>query len=497
MRQQSNLPRLTPIAAMLLATGAAMGTAQAQQTPPQTDPVSVPALTGWNTDNTLTVNGTSEDGQTFIFPDAATAGGASDGTGSFAYVSWSLDVGGGEQPGIHVVSDDDNFKVNNCIMASGKATDEDTGEVLATDKICSDYQGSSKRYKLVITEAFDAGAGVNGVDLVFNTGVKDMTYDADIETLDGNAGITAGVDANGDGLIDDTDDTDVEVGRIYRVIQKLINDTDQRIENIRVVLGTDTGDSFTAITDDASISVDDIGFEVRPVVAETFFGDLALDQDDNPDPSSTKEVWSASEFAALSPSMYYVGDDQNDPDFRFGEGFFDTAFAGLPAEEWTATAAEKTDSIDSGATVDPSGKIGSITDNYFDLPAYRTLNTLPIEDGPIPGTVFGYLLPESQLPTGIYEDLDGDPASEGDLIAWWDGENWRYGQDQDFAIVPDSQLADWAARPLSEDEVLPGPRYEAAVIDDLRAVNMDFFIYLGENAVTSEADGFDPASITV
>uniref|UniRef100_UPI003561E480 choice-of-anchor F family protein n=1 Tax=Thioalkalivibrio sp. TaxID=2093813 RepID=UPI003561E480 len=147
--------------------------------------------------------------------------------------------------------------------------------------------------------------------------------------------------------------------------------------------------------------------------------------------------------------------------------------------------------------VDPSGKIGSITDNYFDLPAYRTLNTLPIEDGPIPGTVFGYMLPESQLPTGIYEDLDGDPASEGDLVAWWDGENWRYGQDQNFAIVPDSQLADWAARPLSEDEVLPGPRYEAAVIDDLRAVNMDFFIYLGENAVTSDADGFDPASITV
>lgn len=47
--------------------------------------------------------------------------------------------------------------------------------------------------------------------------------------------------------------------------------------------------------------------------------------------------------------------------------------------------------------------------------------------------------------------------------------------------MPDSQPATSAERPLSEDEVLDGPRYEAGVMDDLGSINMDFFIYLGED----------------
>jgi len=525
MRQRRNTARLTPIAAGLLAMGATVGIAHAGQTgPAQVTVQDVPILTGWGQDvdgnpitpaNALTVNGTSEDGQTFIYPDADTRatdeGLASDGTGSVGYISWSLDVGGGEAPGIQLIADDDKFKVNNCIMASGKATDEDTGELLTVDKTCSDYQGSSKRYKLVATEANAP------IDLVFDTDVQPMEYDEAIAQRSGESdAIDPGVDADGDGFADgvvdpDTGDflttptADVEVGRIYRVIQKLINDTDQRIVNIRVQLGTGTGENFDPITDltDSDISVDDIGFELRPDISVSFFGDAFPEDGQSP---YTKEVWVPNEFAVLSPSMYYQGDDPADigtDAYRFGEGFFDagegfdgpTVFAGLPAEDPNpdATTALKTDSIESGtAEDDPLGKIGSITDNYFDLPAYQA-NEGVVIDPAIPDTlngssVFGYLLPESLLPTGIYKDKDGDPASEGDLIAWWDGENWRYGQEQDFAIVPDSLLAEWAERPLSEDEVLEGPRYETAVIDDLRSVNMDAFIYLGDGFLEEDAE---------
>ena len=423
MRQRTSLPRLAPIAALLLATGATVGTVQAAD-------VLLPTLEGWNQDNTQTLNPDSQNGQTFIYPDAATAAddaddGAVDGTDSVAYISWSLDDGSGRAPGIQTVTDDLEFNVNNCIMASGEV-DPDTEEPAKT---CSDDPSSSKRYKLVAT---DAGAAV---DLVFDTGTKTFTYPEETPPD--------------------------EVGRIYRVLQKVINDTDERILGLQVKLGYYDNDGiFTAFDPTA-----EVGFEVREDgVPRTFFG---LTSSDN------REVWNPNEFAQFSPSFFYVGDDPADPEFRFGEGFFDVQSAGLFPPQVVDQ-----DEIHSGAALNDNGLgyYGAITPNYFDVPA----NQGAVAEVPIPGNVFGYMLPDSKLPTGIYEDLDGDPATEGDLVAWWDGNDWRYGQDQDFAIVPDSQLATWAERPLSEDEVLEGPRYETGLMDDLGSINMDFFIYLGD-----------------
>ncbi len=430
MRQQRNTFRLAPIAATLIAMGATIGTVQAQEVT-----VTAPALSGWNTENTLTVNGTSQNGQTFIYPTTVLRdtdeAGDSDGTGSVGYISWQLDDGSGREPGIQVVNNlgFDDYKLKHCIMASGLRPDENDPDTLVA-KSCGDPQSSAKRYKLVAT---DAGTGV---DLVFDTAEQDLTY------RDADPG---------------------EDGRVYRVFQKLINDTDERIQALRVELGTGTGGTFTPL-DPATT---DIGFELRPTIPRTFFGETG----DGPD----VEVWDPNEYAVFSPSMFYVGDDPADPEFRFDEGFFDTANAGLfPPDEFEV--GDQSQYIDSGTAA--NGDIfGATTANYFDLPA----NQGAVAEVPITGTVFGYMLPDSQLPTGIYEDEDGDAATEGELVAWWDGNDWRYGQDKDFAIVPDSQLVTWAERPLSEDEVLPGPRYEAALIDDLGSINMDFFIYLGES----------------
>ncbi len=376
--------------------------------------VDAPALTGWNLDNALTVDAASQAGRTYIYPDTLTRDTdvAADGTGSVGYVFWSLDDASGRAPGIQVVTGDQDFNLRNCIMASGE-------RALTGPKTCSDPQSSAKRFKMSLT------APDTPVDLVFNVGEEAKFYD------------------------DAVDLNTVEVGRIYRVLQKWSNGTGARVRNFRLEVGYGTGENFQP----ANFANDDLAFELREIVERSFFGQASQ--------AEGREVWQPLDYATFSPSMF---DDGIDP--RFDVGFFDDELAGVQPPQ-DVEAGDKTQYIDTG-TENRDGLNGAIiegatTPNYFDL--------------------FGYPLPFSMLPTGIYEDDDGIAASEGSLIAWWDGSDWRYGQDQAFAVVPYEVLRDWAARPLSEDEVLDPPRYETGLIDDLGGLNVDSFIYLG--------DGFD------
>jgi hypothetical protein len=114
------------------------------------------------------------------------------------------------------------------------------------------------------------------------------------------------------------------------------------------------------------------------------------------------------------------------------------------------------------------------------------------------------------LPRGIYEDDDGDPATEGRLIAWWDGLLYRWGIDgavfdgvitpeDAFAPVDLSLLAEWALYPLQEEPDFdlypdtgfpPGPLYGTGVIDDLAGLNIDYFVYLGRSYDVAEYPTF-------
>jgi uncharacterized repeat protein (TIGR01451 family) len=374
--------------------------------------IDAPALTSWNLDNALTVDEALQSGRTYVYPDQLTRDSdvASDGTGSVGYVFWSLDDASGRAPGIQVVTGDTEFNLRNCIMASGERP-------VTGPKTCSDPQSSAKRFKMFLTEQDTP------MDLVFDVGEEAIVYDD-------------GVDLN-----------TVEVGRIYRVLQKWSNGTGARVRNFRLEVGYGTGDDFRP----ADFAADDLAFELREFVDRSFFGQASQ--------AEGREVWQPLDYATFSPSMF---DDGVDP--RFDEGFFDNEMAGVQPPQ-DVEAGDKTQYIDTG-TENRDGLDGAIiegatTPNYFDL--------------------FGYPLAFSMLPTGIYEDDDGDPATEGSLIAWWDGADWRYGQDQAFAVVPDELLADWAQRPLSEDEVLEPPRYETGLIDDLGGLNVDSFIYLGDD----------------
>jgi hypothetical protein len=112
--------------------------------------------------------------------------------------------------------------------------------------------------------------------------------------------------------------------------------------------------------------------------------------------------------------------------------------------------------------------------------------------------MFGYMMPygvfadgdPGLIPMGIYKDHDGDPETEGELYAWWDGTSstccYRWGIDRDrdpkgligpdeWGIVSDADLVDIAARELS-NTTLAAPHYEIAYADDLGGLNVDTFI---------------------
>jgi hypothetical protein len=224
---------------------------------------------------------------------------------------------------------------------------------------------------------------------------------------------------------------DLITGRIYRVLMKWANFTNARAQGFKVQLGFGTGTEFTPVAENGN---DGIQWELDGEVTRASLGKFG-----GGDPIS---VWKPEEFATFSPSMYEAG------------AFFDNVnVAGLFPPQ-----VANPQLIYSGEN--PSAwALGAITENYFDQ--------------------WGYMLSEALLPTGIYKDDDGDPATEGSLIAFWDGTNWRYGA-PGFTVVPETDLAVWAAAPLSETEVLPGPRYEAAVIDDLAGLNVDVYIRLAE-----------------
>ena len=96
---------------------------------------------------------------------------------------------------------------------------------------------------------------------------------------------------------------------------------------------------------------------------------------------------------------------------------------------------------------------------------------------------------------GIYMDEDGDPGTEGSLIAWWDGSDFRYGIDPDqngqkdanaFTKLDRETLVEYALHPLQEEpdpvtgEFPAPPLYELGLNDDLAGLNVDSFVYLGE-----------------
>jgi hypothetical protein len=432
-----------------------MSAATTAQEPEPTTFVDVPApqLTRWSSINALTVDPESPEGVTYIYPDEATRNldTEGDGTGAIALIHWELDDASGRAPGIQAITDDFAFPTQNCIMASGERELE--GELVP--KTCSDPRGSSKRVFLEILEADTP------IDIVFETGVRDIRY----------KGVQDPAVVGNDDALSEFRDT-YGIGRIYRVIQKFINDTGERVAAVRVEVGTGVGADFQPL----SFNDYGVAYELRPLVDREFFvGNTG---------AGDRAVWNENRYAHFSPKMFDTGERQ-----RFDPGFLDDESAGLfPPQDFQTTVAEgtKTRYIDSGVAVNALGYYGATTPNYFDLPGTQGAGAAE----PFTGTVFGYFLPDTLVPTVIERHDDGNAASESDgLEAWWDGYIWRYGRELNFAEVPLDQLQQWAAQLLGQD--IPGladtTRFATGPSDDFSGLNMDTYLYLGDRLLEEGA----------
>jgi hypothetical protein len=454
-------------------------------------------------------NDTTQPGVIYIFPDAATAATWWDGTGNppnevpddaVAYIHWVLDNRSGEFPGIMAITDDMQFKTNNCIMSSGTTIPEAGGQT----KSCSNPQGSSKRFKLVVLQADKP------IDLVFNTTTKDLRYNNYLES-----------------------DIQDDIFRIYRYIMKWGNGTGTdtasgprpgtRLVGFKLQLGYGIGPNpgdFTPTTiDDPNTPLVDesegLSYELRLCIEDKYFDEKSGQS--NPgtsdcDPGFT-EVWLGNEFATFSPSMYSLTTDKRTQPVG---GFWDKNPAGVYAPQNIGFyVEEESNELDSGSAsyepnkdTDPdnfgtpdydpypaAGQIGQITSNYFDVASSQGSGSSVL----FPNDMFGYMMyygifaenDPGNISSGIYIDEDGNPATEGGLYAWWDGSSptccYRWGIDRDFdgtigpnawEIVSNDDLAYMASRPLDEEEHLAPPRFEIGYMDDLGGLNSDTFIKL-------------------
>lgn len=423
-----------------------------EPTPTTYADVSVPRLTGWNEINLLTVDGIAgATAKTYIYTDeaakqAAAAEGGNWDVDSPAQVYWQLDDESGRAPGIQAVTDDLDFPTNNCIMASGERESADfPGTIIP--KLCSDPESSSKRYFLEIVEADTP------VDLVFGVGLKDIRYKGvkDPET-DGGAALAEFRQEFG-------------IGRIYRVIQKVINNTDERWVAINVEVGHGIGNDFQRF----NFAEDGVAFELRPNVPREFF--------DGNTGAPDIRVWNPNRYSTFAPKAFDDGSRD-----RFDPGFFDAAAAGLFPPRLTAGGG-KSPFISSGQDFRADGAYGAITLNHFSMADAQAAGT-GVDAG-----VFGYLLPELWAPTTISRYDEGNSEGESDAFeAWWDGSYWRYGLAGDelginsFGIVDQNRLTQWAANLLGIDpsQGESPVRYASILADDMSTQNMDFFIYIGD-----------------
>ena len=458
------------------------------------DWIANPTKYSWNPKNVRRGNHPDRpDGVVYIFKTETDANNWWNGIGTprdgipdtaVAYVHWELDNKSGKFPGIMSISDDPDFKMLNCIMSSGYIIPEDGGQT----KTCGNGPGTSKRFKLVILKADEH------IDLVFNTREKDLIYE--------NFSIPAVVT---DPLVEpDITFYTIEdnIFRNYRYLIKVGNGTGTdtvagprtgtRLAGIKVELGFGIDTAFDPSDGE---TIDGLAYELTECVPDRYW-DMPVTHKSGPTDTclaGTVEVWLDEEFATFSPSMYAPLLDDRNPN----GGYWDKKAAGMfPPDK------KQDNLIDSGDKTDnTTGIVGAITSNYFDMVANQAVGAN------MPDYMFGYMMyygvfaegDPGNLPMGLYKDDDGDPATEGELYAWWDGSNYRWGIDRDhdgvvgpdaWGIVSDAELAEMVARPLHPTVALDPPRYEVAYMDDLAGLNVDTFIKITPDFDTDKNETF-------
>lgn len=214
--------------------------------------------------------------------------------------------------------------------------------------------------------------------------------------------------------------------RDYQVFQKINNWTGKRLQGFKIEVGFGVGAGFQTAS-----------------VAGVDPADLSL--------SVPAAVWGPGQLATFSHGLFGA------PDKHFPDpGFFDNTSAGFTIQEYPVDPGV-TDTLTSGAM---------LAGNYRDVPpgAESAANQ------------FGPWLPNIWLPQGIFFDVDANPATDDELVAWYGynpatgGFGWMRGSSDGFQAVPDAVINDWSANLL----------YSMDVIDDLVNVGLNYIVSVGD-----------------
>lgn len=353
----------------------------------------------------------------------------------------------GEPTGIKVVNGDSNLngKPQNCLINTAfldaDASKSGTSAYLDTANpepvVCSSEFQTHKRFKIAMlpatVEGIANGAEGKGIDLVFN--------------IADNGQLTP-----------------------YQVFSKINNYTGKRLKGYKIVVGQGIGDAFESagklgIADKLHIS---LGIGEGSAAGNE---KLILDG---------SNIFDDEGMATFSHGLFGA------PDKHFTtNGFFDTRTAGFNVEQECSEGVCTTydlpldESVGGVATLKNSDTIYSTTK----LPS----NYAGPANAPLTAPLFGEWLPSTMQPSGIFWDTDGDPTTDAQLMAWWDGSNWRKNNDSGFAIVGDDELKAWGA----------DPAYGIDTIEDVLNLGINYIVKVGDGIGTADSDGDGKKEFTI
>lgn len=263
-------------------------------------------------------------------------------------------------------------------------------------------------------------------------------------------GVANGADGKGIDLVFNV--TDDGTLRPYQVFSKIDNYTGKRLKGYKIVVGKGLGTAFKTASE-LGIA-DKLHISLGVAEGSTNGKNAALDGSD---------IFDEDGLATFSHGLFGA------PDTHFTvNGFFDKRTAGFNVAQTCSVLPCTTypNPFVGGAPLINSDTIYSTTmlPNNYSGPA----------EAPLTAPLFGDWLLSKWVPQGIFWDFDNNPATDADLVAFWDGKVWRKNYDSGFAAVSAVELNTWAKNPL----------YAIARIEDT--------LNLGINYIVKTGDGIGP-----
>ncbi len=332
----------------------------------------------------------------------------------------------GEPSGIKIINDDTavrNGKPENCIMTTSYLEGGFLDSGAPLPVICSSGFQTHKRFKVnFLPDSLGAA-----VDLVFN--------------------------------ITSTDET--ETYRDYQVFQKMNNYSGSRLKGFEIQVGTGIGDNFVASSD----ANNGVGLSRLSLYASL----VSVDPDNG--------IWTPEQQATFSHGLFGPEDTNphHVPPHFDSDGFFDSRPAGYQI-------VDPGELLQFPGQTDTFGSTTPMESNYIKAPPSG------------PKEQFGPWLHDQIAPYGIFFDDDDNPETDAVLLAFWgeiddtytDHFHWMRGEVDNFAIVDDPTMNEWASNPV----------YYVDIIEDMLNLGVNYIVTIGEVDATNWAQTWDSDTST-